>query len=559
MPSPPAEANATHIAPLITDPRDLPPRLSPPRPVRRDSYDYHAFWKRNSGYVMIILITLFAAFLRTWHLGSLPPGLHGDEAWTGIDAHRILDEGNIGPFVSSALGQPAGPLYWAALVLKVIGDGVFQLRFAMALLGIATIPLTYLSARVMFDSRRMALLSALVLAVMQWHLIYSRTGFMAVSWPFMEMVTVLCLFLALKLRNQLWFASAGLALGVGVYTTTIYPVFIAAVVIFTVLQMLQVRPSRRGTIATGVAIMAVCAVIAALPMIRYANNHGDTFNSQHKRTALTQGLEWSGESFSGRMKLVADATWDYAKLVAWGNRPNLVDGTGRKPALDWLTLLLAAGGIFYCFKHWWKPETQVLLVMAVVIPLGAVMWLEGTARTTVGLTPFVAMLAALSIDKLWTLADETVRSRRQRVFRFAVPVVLVLLAVFNLGAYFQDFGRGDTFARFVYAEPISAASEYVAAQPNRPYVYFFSGRWTYFYETRRYLAPDVPGEDRSTQFGRFDLNVDRARTSLIILMPPYLDIVPQLRNLYPDAQVTTKMSGNDVLFTAFLIPAAGAR
>jgi hypothetical protein len=106
---------------------------------------------------------------------------------------------------------------------------------------------------------------------------------------------------------------------------------------------------------------------------------------------------------------------------------------------------------------------------------------------------------------------------------------------------------------------MAAASDYVTQQPGKPYVYFFSGRWTYMYETRRYLAPDVPGEDRSTQFGRFDLTVDRSENALIVLMPPYLDIMPQLRNLYPDAQVTTKMSGRDVLFTAFYIPAIGPR
>jgi hypothetical protein len=292
-------------------------------------------------------------------------------------------------------------------------------------------------------------------------------------------------------------------------------------------------------------------------MVRYASNHGDTFTSEHDRLSLTRKLEWAGEDFPGRMRLVAESTWDYSKLIVWGERPILVDASGRKPTVDWLTLLLVAGGFLYCLKHWWKPETQLLLVMLVVIPIGAVVWLEGLARTTVGLAPFLAMFAGLTIDKLWTLADETAPSRRQKAFRFAVPAVIVALAVFNIGAYFQDFGRHDTFARFVYAEPIAAASEYVKDQPNRPNVYFFSGRWSYMYETRRYLAPDVPGEDRSTQFGRYDLTVDRSKNALLILMPPYLDITPQLRNLYPDAQVTTRLSGRDVLFTAFYIPAIG--
>jgi hypothetical protein len=35
--------------------------------------------------------------------------------------------------------------------------------------------------------------------------------------------------------------------------------------------------------------------------------------------------------------------------------------------------------------------------------------------------------------------------------------------------------------------------------------------------------------------------------------------VPQLRNLYPDAQVTNVMRGDEVLFTVVSVPAAGQR
>jgi 4-amino-4-deoxy-L-arabinose transferase-like glycosyltransferase len=558
MPPSPGEASPSPAPASQPALESRPTEAPPPRP-RRESYDWHAFWRRNSGYILIVAITALATLLRLWQLGDIPPGLHGDEAWTGIDAHRVLDDGNIGPYVESALGQPAGTLYWAAIVLSIIGDGVFQLRFATALLGIATIPVTYLAARVMFDSRRVALLSALVLALMQWHLLYSRVALNAVSVSLLEMLTVLFLFLALKLRNQLWFASAGLALGAGLYTANVYPAFIVAIAVFSVLQLLQARPSRRVAIGAGLAILVVCAVIVALPLIRYANSNSATYNSEHNRTSLTKTLEWQAEDYTGRLRLVGEGAWDYAKLVAWGERPNLVDATGRKPALDWLTLLLVGGGVAYCFMHWWKPESQLFIVTLIVVPLGTVIWYEASARTTVGLTPFFAMLAALTVDKAWSMADETARPRLRRVLRVAIPAALVALAVFNLGAYFQDFGKSDTFARFVYAEPIAVASEYAREHPGKPYVYFFSGRWTYDYETRRYLAPEVRGEDRSTQFGRFDLQFDRSRNSLIILMPPYLDVLPQLRNLHPEAQVTTHERDGDVLFTSVYLPAAGPR
>ena len=547
-------------SPRVAEAAEAPvaaPAAVRPRRTRTDD-PYTLFWHRNSGHILIVTITMFAALLRMWQLADLPPGLHGDEAWTGIDARRILSEGNIGPYVESALGQPSGALYWAAGVLAILGHGVFQVRFAIALLGIATVPLIYLAVRVMFDNRRVALLAALLLAMMQWHLVYSRVAFISVSWPLAEMAVLLFLFLALKLRKPLWFATAGLALGAGLATTYVYPVFLAGVLLFTALQIPQARPYRRGALAAGFAIMVVCTLITALPLIRFALNDPDTYYQQHNVFSLTAQPAYEAASATRKVSLVADATWDYGKLLVWGGRPDPVDATGRKAMIDWLSLLLIIGGIVYCLRHLREPSSQVLLLMLVVIPIGSVTWSEARLRSTVGLAPFLVMFMALSVDRLWTLAQDS-EGRKRSLLLIAAPAAIALFALFNLGAYFQDFGPKDSFARFVYARPITAASQYAAGHPSKPYVYFFSGRWSYNYETRRYLAPNAPGEDRSTQFGRFDLSFDRSRDALVILMPPYLDLVAQLRNLYPDAQMTTRSDRGEVLFTAVFLPSVRPR
>ena len=287
-----------------------------------------------------------------------------------------------------------------------MGDGVFQVRFGMALLAIATIPLTCLAARAMFDSRRVALLSALLLAVMQWHLIYSRIAFLVVSWPLVEMLVVLCLFLALKRRNQLWFAAAGLALGTGVYTYNVYPVFVGAVLLFTVLQIIQARSSRRGRLAIGFGIMAVCTVTAALPLLRYAVDKKNDYTAHHRIYGLQGELEWQTADGVARIRILIDKTRDYVKLVTWGEHPDSVDATGRRPMLDWLALVLVSGGIYWCLIHILLPQSQLLLTMLLVLPLGSILSIEAGIRRTLGLAPFLVMMMALSIDWLWTMGLE---------------------------------------------------------------------------------------------------------------------------------------------------------
>src|SRR5215471_442609 len=225
-------------------------------------------------------ITLLAAVLRLWHIESMPPGLHGDEGWTGLDARRVLKEGWIGPYVGSALGQPTGPEYWTALVFKLLGDGVWQLRTAMALLGIFTVPLCYYATRQAFDHRT-GLFAAALLACTSWHLFYSRTGFMVISWPLAEMAVIGLTFAAYKQEKAWLWAAAGVALGLGVYTYNVYPLFLLAYGIFIVLLLAQ-NWRRLKLLLPYVAIMGACAFIVALPLIQYVNDQKNDYRA-HQR------------------------------------------------------------------------------------------------------------------------------------------------------------------------------------------------------------------------------------------------------------------------------------
>ena len=62
------------------------------------------------------------------------------------------------------------------------------------------------------------------------------------------------------------------------------------------------------------------------------------------------------------------------------------------------------------------------------------------------------------------------------------------------------------------------ASHYIDDEADGAFVYFLAGRWSFNYETRKYLAPDAEGEDRSREFGRTQsLEVNRIRPALFVL------------------------------------------
>lgn len=97
--------------------------------------------------VALAAIVLIALALRTYALDTVPLGLHGDEAVSGLEAERILRDGNIGPYTGEALGQPTGPLYLIALAVHFLGNTIVAVRLVPALLGTTTILALFVVAR----------------------------------------------------------------------------------------------------------------------------------------------------------------------------------------------------------------------------------------------------------------------------------------------------------------------------------------------------------------------------------------------------------------------------
>ena len=501
---------------------------------------------------MLTSLTLIAALVRLWALDSIPNGLHGDEAWTGLDARRILDEGWIGPYVGSALGQPTGPLYWTALVLRLLGDGVYQLRLSMALLSVATVPLTYWAASQMFD-RRVGLFAAVFMAFMGWVLLFSRTAFLVNAWPLMEVIFIGLLFAAHKHDDLKLYGGAGTVLGLGVYSYNAYPVFVGGVAIYALLQLAQARQRRR--LALGFGLLFAVAFFVALPLTGYISDDKNDYFAHHRVISVLESDAFEDASRSGKARILLDRTAAWLEVMVQRPHIDFTDASGTRPVLDQLTVLLLVCGIVVCGSAVRSPPHQFLIVMLLVLPLAAIVTIDGGARRALGLSPIVAMLAALALAWAWEHAERA-RSEWQAVVRVAVAGALVAFAASNVYVYFAHVGDSST-AHWVYVEELSAAADYMAAQRDKPYVYFFSSRWGYNYETRRYLAPDLSGEDRSKEFSvaqETNLEFDRTGPGLVILLPPYESYLEEIRGLYPGGEVHTGRRGERLLFVAYLLP-----
>ncbi len=510
---------------------------------------------------IVTVITLLAAVLRIWHLGTLPPGLHGDEAWTGLDARRVLHEGWIGPYVLSAVGQPTGPLYFTALLFTIMPETTFTLRFSMALFGIATVPLAYAAFASMFN-RTVAAFASLLLTVMMWHLHLSRTGFMVIAWPLVEMAVLLALWHAMRLRSLALFVLAGALTGLGLYTYNAFYLFLPVpfVAMLWTYAPRSARPWRwRAVLHSGA--FAVVAFAMSIPLLIYIKTDTHDYRFHQKLVSVTNSNRWKeADGVGEHAHLIWRRTVEWQDGLINGDRTDFGDGlaTPGRPPLGRLMFVGSLVGLAVAVWNWRRPEYAVVLASLLLISLGALLTVgDGLFRRTLGLAPFVALLAALPLAWLW---DGLLRLPGRA--RYGALLVLVMPAYVGAATAYQYFGplRNNPSWRVVYPYQMDAASHYIGSLPTGTIVYFFSGLWSFDYETRRFIAPDALGVDRSIEFRYpsraitgepLDFGVKETGDVAIVLLAPYLEEIGGVEALYPGGTLTEETNGQDVLFRGY--------
>ena len=511
---------------------------------------------------IVASLTALAAILRLWHLGTVPLGLHGDEAWTGLDARRVLHEGWIGPYVTSALGQPTGPLYFTALLFKFFPETTLTIRESMALFGIATIPLAFLAFRTMFG-RTVAVLAALLLCVMTWHLQLTRTGFMIGSWPFIEMLVLWALFAGIRRRSVLLLAVAGALTGLGIYSYNAYPLFLPVVGVAAVWAVAQ-RATRydRATLLIGIALMVIAGLVVTLPMVSYLSDHGATYRAHEHVVDVTETPAWKDAGVGGKATILRHRFDEWAIALVRGNRPDQGDGLAAPghPVVGGVVIALALAGLAMAAWRWRRTEYAALLAAAAALPLGALLTIDdGLFRRSFGLAPFIAVAAAIPLGWGW---ERAIRRRDAPGYAACAAVcgLVVFVGAVNVYRYFGP-NQDTAVMRITFPYEDDAASHYIAGLPAGTMVYFYSDAWSFNYETRRFIAPNAEGIDRSHEFGGvpadtpLEFGADRTRGAAFVFLGAYLDDAAQVQALYDGGVLTEGHRGSEVTFRAYFLPA----
>lgn len=175
--------------------------------------------------LLLLGLTLLLGFvLRFSLLGQIQKGMTPDEVQQGYSAYSILktghDEwGDLLPVFPRSFGDYRPPLYVYLTVpfVAIFGLNIEATRMASAFFGVLTVLVVFFLAKELFKDARVAVLSALFLAISTWHVFYSRAAWESNAGVFFLLLGIL-LFLKGVEKKSLWFSFSAVCFGVSMFS-----------------------------------------------------------------------------------------------------------------------------------------------------------------------------------------------------------------------------------------------------------------------------------------------------------------------------------------------------
>ncbi len=201
-------------------------------------------------FLLFVSTVFFAAFLRLYQIGSIPPALTWDEVAWGYNSYSLGIDGKdeFGVFLPykylESFGDFKPPLYaYVGIIpIKIWGLSEFATRFPSAFFGLLTVIISYFLTREIFYKSKnreyYALFTSFLLAISPWHINLSRAAFEAnVSQFFIVLGAYLFLF---ALRKNMWFLSlSAVSFILSFYTFNTARVFVPILVLTLALVFIK--------------------------------------------------------------------------------------------------------------------------------------------------------------------------------------------------------------------------------------------------------------------------------------------------------------------------------
>ena len=490
--------------------------------------------------LLVLAITAFGFVLRFFDLEAIPPFVHGDEAYFGLDAIKVL-QGQISNLFGTGFQDiPILSLVHQAVVMRWFGADLFGLRLSSVITGTLTIPLLYLLARLMV-SRPVALFVAFLLAVSSWDIHFSRVGLDNVQVSPPQVMAAYLLLHAMRTRQHLDFGLCGLATGLCIYlyySGRIVPIIVG---VFLIYKLLTERAFLRQT-GVQVAVLILATFVIAAPQLGYYVARSHSFVAHMRGVFIGNNLLHA--SGGDPNATLADVLPNQVRrmLLGYNYYPDTSGQYGTHQALlDSATALLFLIGLGYAMAHL-RQEGYALLVIwfwCVFVFAGVLIVGPPNAPRLLGVLPALCLLAGVTVHRA---VQQLTRPRWRVGWSPAYGVVLPLVAVIAYANY------DDYFRRYVPdhtgIHPPTAIARYLADQGSSQMIYLLGAPQMSIRSSQvELLAPTAQGIDVLQLSDYLPLRQKTDAEAVYLMMPDHTRGLPVLQSYYPNGIYETFLEG----------------
>jgi 4-amino-4-deoxy-L-arabinose transferase-like glycosyltransferase len=506
----------------------------------------------------LLCIMSLTFVLQGYRVADIPPGFHGDEGESGMQALQLL-HGEVGSLISVGWYHlPMLGFAWHAISMRVFGETVFGLRMSSVIVGTLTPIPFYFLARLLFN-RSTALLAIFFLAVSHPFIALNRLGINYTQTTLFEVTTFYFLFRSLRFKKWWDFAACGLFMGIGLY---LY--YASRLVPFIVLGFLFCMwlSDRRWLREhwRGLSIMWIAALVVFAPMGVYFVQHPWHFMSRTSFVFVLGNQGWADTPYP-RESAVLTLLGQAARVLPLFNRGG--DTSGQYgylgPMLDFVTSILFVLGLGYGFARALRPRYFFLLIWfwATIIAGGILTLPAPFVPRLAGMLPVVALFAALAgsatLDVLRAAWADNKATRA--ILGALVALTLGVACFLNYDIYFNDYL--PTVQGWAMREPATAIARYVNSLGD-DYEFYLLGEPRLYvrHGTIRFIARDIIGTDVVDPSLYIPLRSGGEKNAAYVLLPSHLHHLSNLQQYYPRGVVRsfTRESG-ELWFTTFEVSA----
>lgn len=424
---------------------------------------------------LVVTAVLLGAFLRFHELASLPISSGFDVAYYGLDALQILG-GDLPVYFASNFGREALYSYIVAALFAGLGLSDFAIHLAASFAGVLTIPANYIVAQELARfapwplARRYApILASFVLALMYWHLVWSRYGVRAILAPLAIALTMFFLLRALRTGKRRMFFLTGLGTGLGLHTYQIGQLLPFLVLGTIVLDYW----SRRRVISPSVYLRPLLPLLLgflalALPLALYAAAEPEAFNQRVRDVAVVE----AAEPLAGQAAALGERVLILARFLTIEGDSHNMWSVGRLPGLNPFLLGGFVLGLALILWFWRRQLPRVIWLWLLIMLAPALLADSGTvSKRALGVLPVLTTLIGLGYFGSFAWLQARLPNTPMRVLGTAVVTAgLLFTFAHTYNAYFIVWATDD-LQKSHFEPQLSEVGSYISTLPPDEEIY----------------------------------------------------------------------------------------